>query len=139
METKLCRKCGAVNNADAEKCACGYSFLHDMGGGNEASSPEELLAGLFGVRTLNVKALAIACAIFWGAAIFLLTWWIILFEGITGDTLLISKIYRGYTVSPLGSVIGLLYGVVDGAITGAVIAWLYNIITLKMSARGMRD
>lgn len=138
METKLCRKCGAVNNADAEKCDCGYSFVHDMGGGSEASSAEELLADLLGGRTLNVKALAIACAIFWGVAVFLLTWWIILFEGSTGETLLIDKIYRGYTVSPLGSVIGLVWGVVDGAITGAVVAWLYNVITLKLTASRMR-
>ncbi len=138
METKLCRKCGAVNPADAETCSCGYSFSRESGESSEASSPEEFLADLLSGQALNVKALAIACAIFWGVAIFLLTWWIILFEGSTGDSLLISKIYRGYTVSPLGSLVGLAWGVVDGAVTGAVIAWIYNLVTLKITAKRLR-
>ena len=75
---------------------------------------------------LNVKAFAIACGILWGAGLFCITWWIILFDGATGDTTIIGSVYRGYSVSPLGSVIGLAWGLVDGIIGGAVFAWVYN-------------
>jgi len=77
---------------------------------------------------LNVKAFALACGLLWGAGLFLLTWWIIAFEGsaaAAGPTFL-GRVYRGYSVSPLGSVIGLLYALVDGLIGGVVFAWLYN-------------
>ncbi len=75
---------------------------------------------------LNVKAFALTCGLIWGFAIFLLTWWIIAFEGATGDTTFIGRLYRGYTLSPAGSLIGLAWGLVDGAIGGAIFAWLYN-------------
>lgn len=75
---------------------------------------------------LNVKALAMTSALVWGLGLFCLTWWIILFEGATGDQLLIGHVYRGYDVSPVGSLIGLAWGLVDGYIGGWVIGWLYN-------------
>jgi len=75
---------------------------------------------------LNVKAFAFTCALLWGAMLFCITWWIILFDGATGDPTLIGAVYRGYCVSPTGSLIGLAWGLVDGFIGGAMFAWLYN-------------
>lgn len=75
---------------------------------------------------LDVKAFAIACGLIWGAGLFCLTWWVIAFDGITGDPTPIALVYRGYSISPLGSVIGLAWGLADGAAGGAVLAWLYN-------------
>ncbi len=75
---------------------------------------------------LDVKALAITCGLVWGLGLFALTWWIIAFDGASGDPTWVGQIYRGYSVSPAGSVIGLIWGLVDGAIGGAVLAWLYN-------------
>ena len=77
---------------------------------------------------LNVKAFALACGIIWGLGLFILTWWIIAFDGATGEPTLIGKCYRGYTISPIGSVISLAWGSVDGQVDGAVFAWLYNVI-----------
>lgn len=77
---------------------------------------------------LNVKAFALTTGLCWGIGLFCLTWWIILFDGASGETLIIGKIYRGYCVSALGSVIGLAWGLVDGFIGGAIFAWLYNYI-----------
>ena len=37
-----------------------------------------------------------------------------------------TQLYRGYSLTPLGSVIGLLWGLPDAALGGAVFAWLYN-------------
>ncbi len=76
---------------------------------------------------LNIKAFTVACAVVWGLGLFLLTWWIILFEGATGEAMFIGRVYRGYTISPVGSFIGLLWALVDGAVAGAIFAWLYNI------------
>ena len=63
-----------------------------------------------------------------GIGLFCITWWVILFEGATGDPTVIGIIYRGYNISPLGSVIGLLWGLVDGFIGGMIFAWLYNFV-----------
>ena len=40
--------------------------------------------------------------------------WIILFDGVSEEVTLISQVYRGHTMTPVGSLIGFLYGVVDG-------------------------
>jgi len=74
----------------------------------------------------NVKAFALTCGICLGVGVFLMTWWVILFEGSTGAVTPIGVVFRGYSVSPLGSVIGLVWGIVTGLIGGGVLAWLYN-------------
>jgi len=75
---------------------------------------------------LNVKAFALAVALVWGLGLFILTWWIILFDGSTGETNLIGQVYRGYNISPMGSLIGLAWGLADGLIGGLIFAWVYN-------------
>jgi len=78
---------------------------------------------------LDVRAFALACGILWGLAVFLGTWWIIALEGASGDPMLLGRIYVGYRITPLGSIIGLVWGVVDGLIGGALFALLYNALT----------
>jgi hypothetical protein len=78
---------------------------------------------------LNIKAFALSCGIVWGLGLFCLTWWIIGFDGATGESTLIGRLYRGYTISPIGSLIGLIWAFFDGLIGGAVLAWLYNKLT----------
>jgi len=82
---------------------------------------------------LNVKAFALACALVWGIGLFLLTWWIIACEGATRDVTFLDRVYRGYSVTPLGSFIGLVWALADGAIGGAIFAWLYNLIAGRTS------
>ena len=84
---------------------------------------------------LNVKAFALTCAILWGLGVFMLTWWIVLLDGATGDVTFLGRIYRGYSISPMGSVIGFGWAWVDGFIGGAVFAWLYNVIVTDSAAR----
>lgn len=81
---------------------------------------------------LNVKAFAISCGLLWGIGLFLLTWWIIMFEGASGEPTLIGLFYRGYAISPAGSLIGLVWALVDGMIGGAIFAWLYNVVSTRM-------
>jgi len=83
---------------------------------------------------LNVKAFALACGLIWGIGLFLMTWWIIAFDGMTGEPTLIGRLYRGYNISAFGSVVGLAWGFVDGLLGGAVFAWLYNLIARSTMA-----
>jgi len=82
---------------------------------------------------LNAKAFALASGIIWGVGLLILTWWIIAFSGVTNETTMIGRVYLGYRISPLGSVIGLLWAFADGLICGAVFAWLYNLIATRTS------
>ena len=77
----------------------------------------------------NVKALSLTTGIIWGLAMFCMTWWIIIFEGSSGDSTFIAYVYRGYNISAVGSLIGLAWGFVDGLIAAAVFGWLYNMMT----------
>jgi hypothetical protein len=88
------------------------------------------------IMKLNVKAFALACGLLWGVGLFLLTWWIIMFDGATGEPTLIGRLYRGYTISPLGSVIGLAWAFFDGLIGGAIFAWLYNVLAEQCIVKG---
>ena len=83
---------------------------------------------------LNVKAFALAVALFWGLALFLVTWWIMLFDGATGEITFLGQIYRGYNISPIGSIVGLVWGLVDGLIGGAIFAWLYNLLASRLAS-----
>ena len=48
---------------------------------------------------LNVRAFALTCGLVWGLGLCLLTWWIIAFDGATGEPTLIGRCYRGYEIS----------------------------------------
>jgi len=89
---------------------------------HESVSPERNTS-----MKLNVKAMALTVGLIWGVTLFTMTWWMIAFDGATGERTLIGSIYRGYSVSPMGSLIGLLWAVPDGLIGGALIAWVYNL------------
>jgi hypothetical protein len=75
---------------------------------------------------LNIKAFALAFGLVWGLGLFCLTWWIIAFDGATGEATMIGHVYRGFNISPMGSLVGLVWAFADGAIGGAIFAWLYN-------------
>ena len=80
----------------------------------------------------NVRAFAITTGLVWGLGLFAITWWIIAFDGQSpGDPTFIGKIYRGYEVTAIGSLIGLAWAFVDGLIGGAIFAWLYNLVAAK--------
>jgi len=75
---------------------------------------------------LHTTAFAVTFGLFWGFGLFFLTWWIIAMQGVTNEVTLIGQVYLGYRVSPIGSVIGLAWGLVDGFVGGLIFAWLYN-------------
>ncbi len=77
---------------------------------------------------LCVKSLAITCCIFSAALLFLMGLAHLIWPGYgTAFLELAASVYPGYEVGGFGSVIvGTLYAAVDGAICGAIFAWLYN-------------
>jgi hypothetical protein len=83
---------------------------------------------------LNTLAFGLTCGLMWGFGVFFLTWWIIAFMGVTNDPIVLGYLYRGYNVSPIGSVIGLAWALADGFVGGVIFAWLYNLIAGKMQS-----
>ena len=77
---------------------------------------------------LSIRSVALTLGIMGGASIFLLSWWLIIIGNSEGPTTLLERMYIGYSFTPLGSVIGAVWGFVDFGIGGAIFAWLYNLI-----------
>lgn len=79
---------------------------------------------------LNVKAFAIAAALIWGILIMLLTGIANLIWPSYGHDFLqvMASVYPGYHAAHSFAqvIVGALYGLVDGAGCGAVVARLYN-------------
>jgi len=83
---------------------------------------------------MNVKALALSCGVIWGGMLLLVG----LIATVRGPQdgslygkeflLLTASIYPGYDgTTGIGStIVGALYGFLDGLIGGALLAWLYN-------------
>lgn len=74
---------------------------------------------------MKVRAFAIAAGAVWGFLVFAFT----LIEAARGEghTLtLLDVVYLGYSVSYVGSLVGLVYGFINGALIGAAFSWLYN-------------
>ena len=77
---------------------------------------------------LNVKALAITFALLWGGAVLVVAV-CNRFSAGYGVSFLngVSSIYPGFHPGGLrAAAVGTLYAVFDGAVCGALIAWLYN-------------
>ena len=75
---------------------------------------------------LNARRLGLAGGILWGLSMFVCTL-ISLYTGYgTAWLNLMADIYPGYTISLIGSVIGLAYGFADAFIGFFLLAWLYN-------------
>jgi len=83
---------------------------------------------------LNVKSVALAGGILWGAAVFIATLWLLIL-GSSGKTIaLLGAFYFGYQLSIGGAFIGLIWGFIDGAIGGLIFAYLYNLFLPKASS-----
>ena len=77
---------------------------------------------------LSIKGMAIASAVLMGASVFF-TALINRFHPGYGDAYLqlAASIYPGYHVGGMKSgIVGTLYAALDGAVCGALFAWVYN-------------
>lgn len=86
---------------------------------------------------LHVTAMSFTLGFIWGAAIFIVAAANLIWPNYGQAFLeLTSSIYPGYNPnSGIASVfIGTLYGAMDGAIGGAVFAWLYNFFVNRLQS-----
>jgi hypothetical protein len=60
--------------------------------------------------------------------------WIVLWDGSSPDPTFIGRFYRGYNLTIVGSIFGLIWAFLDGFVGGALFAWLYNLISRRRSA-----
>ena len=81
---------------------------------------------------LNTIAFALAFGLWWGGGVFIATWWLISQGGDATAPTLLDHFYYGYSLTPLGSLIGLAWGFICGAICGAILAWLYNFFAVRI-------
>ena len=83
---------------------------------------------------LDVSAFAVSCGVVWGVGVLLATWWIIALDGPSDQATFLGSIYRGYTITPMGSIVGFFWAVIDGLIAGAIFALLYNFLSSRPNA-----
>ena len=87
---------------------------------------------------LNIKALSVAMAILWAAAVFIVGLANLIWPTY-GQAFLkvLASLYPGYQAAgTFGDMIaGGLYALVDGAIAGLVFGWLYNLIAGTRNSR----
>jgi hypothetical protein len=79
------------------------------------------------MEKLNVKALAVGLGVSWGLAM-LFVGWASIFGWGTKVVEVTSSLYIGFAPSFLGGIIGAIWGFFDGAIGGAIIAFVYNVV-----------
>ena len=85
---------------------------------------------------LNVTALSIASGLFWGGCILVVAAANLIWPDYGLVFLqLCASIYPGYHPGTgMGSVVtGTIYALVDGAVGGAIFAWLYNLFAARMA------
>ncbi len=75
---------------------------------------------------IDMKKLALGLGIGWGVYVVLIAW----LAGTIGwgDKIVpvLGSLYRGYDATFIGGLIGGVWGFVDGAICGVIVAWVYN-------------
>ena len=82
---------------------------------------------------LNPKALALTLSLAWGGSVFLVALLNRFWPGYGGAFLsLAASLYPGFHPGGMrAGVVGTLYALLDGAVCGFIVAWLYN----KLSER----
>lgn len=82
------------------------------------------------MEKLSVKGLAIGLGVSWGIYMLFIGWASIFGWGVRFVEVM-SSIYIGFKPTFLGILIGGMWGFVDGAIGGIIIALVYNAIVRK--------
>jgi hypothetical protein len=83
---------------------------------------------------LNIGAFALAFGIWWSVGLFIATWWLIATGTPTTTEMFIDRFYVGYSITPLGSLVGLVWAFVCGVICGGILAWLYNVLCPRIGS-----
>ena len=82
---------------------------------------------------MSIRSVGLTTGIFGAASMFFLAWWLIFTGNAEGPITLFERIYIGYSFTPMGSVIGAVWGFVDFGIAGVLFVWLYNLINKRFN------
>ncbi|NOZ64445.1 MAG: membrane-associated protein [Caldiserica bacterium] len=82
------------------------------------------------MERLSVKGLAVGLGVSW-AICMLFVGWASIFGWGTKFVEVMSSVYVGFNPTFLGGIIGAVWGFIDGAIGGLIIAVVYNAVTRK--------
>ena len=82
------------------------------------------------MKKLSVKGLAVGLGVSW-AFCMLFVGWASMFGWSTKFVEVMSSIYIGFKPTFLGGIIGAIWGFIDGATGGLIIAVVYNAIARK--------
>ena len=83
---------------------------------------------------LDIKAFSLTCGIVAAIGLLVLNGWIRAFDALSGPPVFLMHMYRGYSLTLGGSLIGAAWAFVDGIVSGAIFAWLYDLIDSHMFA-----
>jgi hypothetical protein len=103
-------------------------------------SIEELRAIRHAIARLRADVMAVVFGLIGGASLFAVTIWLVLRGPAPGQQRvgthlgLLSNYFPGYEVTVSGSLIGLFYGALVGALLGWTIAFIYNMVADKRRA-----
>ncbi len=88
------------------------------------------------IARLRAGIVAIVTAMVAGFALFSATLWLVIKGGpdVGQHLALLKAYYPGYSVSWVGSLVGLAYGALTGAAFGWCVAWLYNVLASRRAA-----
>ncbi len=81
------------------------------------------------MKKLDIRAFAIAFAILWSLAAFFVGIFNLIWPPYGAAFLeMLAAVYPGYKMQPgiWGLIVVTLYALLDGAVAGAIFAWLYN-------------
>ena len=89
------------------------------------------------VLTLSGHVLGFVLGILFSLVIFTATNWLVIKGGsVVGPHLsLLGQYFIGYSVTFVGSLVGVLYAFVFGYISGLIIAWIYNQIVGRTAGK----
>jgi len=85
------------------------------------------------ILRLNDTILALVLGLMTGLLVFVATNWLVIKGGnrVGPHLALLGQFFPGYSVSFLGSLLGLAYGSMLGAVVGWSIAWVYNRLAFR--------
>jgi hypothetical protein len=94
---------------------------------NKTSAPLELSRA---VARIHAGVLALVCALLGGGGLFLMTVWLLIKGGpnVGLHLNLLGNYFYGYSVTWLGSIVGLVWGTVVGGLVGWTIGQVYNLV-----------
>jgi len=78
---------------------------------------------------LSIKGMALSLGVVWGLSVFIITILALQFGYGIELLIMLTGLYPGFAISYPGAFLGLIYGFVDGVLTGLIVAWVYNRLT----------